>query len=72
MKNLSLKLEEHIYSETENLIGKLRKSRNRYINEALEYYNKVQKRKLLAEQLKNESNIVASNSMEVLRDFEQI
>lgn len=72
MKNLSLKLEEHIYSETENLIGKLRKSRNRYINEALEYYNKIQKRKLLAEQLEKESKIVASDSMEVLGDFEQI
>jgi hypothetical protein len=72
MKNLSLKLEEHIFSETENLIGKLHKSRNRYINEALEYYNKLQKRKLLAEQLQKESRLVSVESMDVLGDFEQL
>lgn len=72
MKNLSLKLEEHIFSETEHLLSKLHKTRNRYINEALEYYNKVQKRKLLAEQLQNESRIVSADSMDVLGDFEQI
>ena len=72
MKNLSLKLEEHIFSETENLLTKLHKTRNRYINEALEHYNKLQKKKLLEEQLQKESKIVSADSMDVLREFEQL
>jgi hypothetical protein len=72
MKNLSLKLEEHIYSETEQIVGRLQKTRNRYINEALEFYNNYQKRRLLAEQLQKESLQIAADSMEVLREFEQL
>ena len=72
MKNLSLKLEEHIFSETESILNKLHKTRNRYINEALEYYNKVQKKNLLAEQLQKESIIVSDDSMNVLHEFEQL
>jgi hypothetical protein len=71
MKNLSLKVEEHIFTETENILNKLHKTRNRYINEALDYYNKLQKRKLLSEQLEKESKLVASDSLDVLREFEQ-
>ena len=47
MKALSLKLDDSVFTETEQLITHIKKSRNRYINEALDYYNKVQKRKLL-------------------------
>jgi hypothetical protein len=72
MKNLSLKVEEHIFTETENILNKLHKTRNRYINEALDFYNKVQKRKLLAEQLQKESKLVASDSMDILGEFEQL
>ncbi len=48
MKNLSLKLEDNIFSETKSVTSQLHKSRNRYINEALDFYNKLQKRILLA------------------------
>jgi len=46
MKTLSLKLEETIYEETEKLLEKIKKPRNRYINEALHYYNQIQKKKI--------------------------
>ena len=72
MKNLSLKLEEPIFSETEQLVKQLKKSRNRYINEALEFYNSLQKRKLLARQLQKESGLVAEDSLDVLREFERL
>ncbi len=72
MKNLSLKLEDKVFTETEQILGKLNKTRNRYINEALEYYNKVQKRKLLAQQLQKESKLVAASSMDVLKELEQL
>ncbi len=72
MKNLSLKLEDNVFSETENVINQLHKSRNRYINEALDFYNKLQNRRLLARQLQTESKMVAEDSIEMLREFEEI
>jgi hypothetical protein len=48
MKNLSLKMEESIFQETERILKKVRKNRNRYINEAVEFYNMLQKRKSLS------------------------
>lgn len=72
MKTLSLILEEAIYQETEQLIGKIKKPRNRYINEALQHYNKIQKRKLIEKLLVSESEIVCEESMKVLSEFENI
>lgn len=72
MKNLSLKLEDNIFQETENILAKVHKNRNRYINEALEFYNKLQKRRLLASQLDKESEVVSSESLSVLAEFEAL
>lgn len=72
MKNLSLKLEDDIFQETENIISKVNKNRNRYINDAIEFYNRLHKRRLLSEQLSKESKIVAQDSMEVLAEFEKL
>jgi len=70
MKTISLKIQDAIFQETEKILAGIRQSRNGYINEAIEYYNKFQKRKMLEEQLKIESKLVAENSMEILKDFE--
>ena len=72
MKTLSLKLDDSVFTETEQVINHIKKSRNRYINEALEFYNKVQKRKLLAAKLEKESKLVKDESLKVLHDFEMI
>jgi len=72
MKTLSLKLDDLIYDETEELLSKMNKPRNRYINEALSHYNRLQKRKLLAEQLANESKIVSEDSLVILSEFENM
>ncbi len=72
MKTLSLKLDDLIYKETEQLLEKMDKSRNRYINEALKYYNRIQKRKLLAELLEFESKLVSEESLKVLAEFEAL
>jgi predicted transcriptional regulator len=71
MKTLSLKLDDSVFQETEQVIGYVKKSRNRYINEALDYYNKLRKREMLAEQLEKESKLVGEDSLEILREFEQ-
>lgn len=72
MKTLSLKLDDNIFEETEQVTGYLKQSRNRYINDALEYYNKLQKRKFLAGQLEAESKLVGKDSLDLLKEFEQM
>jgi metal-responsive CopG/Arc/MetJ family transcriptional regulator len=72
MKTLSLKLDDSVFTETEHVISHIKKSRNRYINDALDYYNKVQKRKLLASKLEKESKLVKKDSLHVLHEFEMI
>ena len=71
MKTLSLKLDDQIYSDTEKVISSVKKTRNRYINEAVDYYNRFNKRKILAKKLAKESNLVQEESMVVLAEFER-
>ena len=72
MKNVSLKIDESIFGETEKILLRLKKPRNRYINEAIDYYNRLQKRLILEKRLKNESELVQSESMTILKEFEEI
>ena len=72
MKTISLKVQDAIFQETEKILASIRQSRNGYINEAIEFYNRFQKRKMLEEQLKMESKLVAKDSMEVLKEFEAL
>jgi hypothetical protein len=72
MKTVSLKIDDSIFGETEKILTQIRKPRNRYINEAIEYYNRIQSRTLLEDRLKIESDLVKKDSMSVLKDFEEI
>ena len=72
MKTLSLKLDDQIFSDTELVISKIKKSRNRYINEAVDYYNRYNRRRILAKKLAKESGLVQEESMKVLAEFEKI
>jgi hypothetical protein len=72
MKNLSLKMDDKVFNETERITAKIRKNRNRYINEAVEFYNLLQKRKIISGQLQKESKIVQEESMKVLAEFEKL
>jgi len=71
MKNISLKLDDAVFGETEKILSRIKKPRNRYINEALAYYNRLQKRLLLEKKLKIESALVKDNSIKVLKEFEE-
>lgn len=70
MKTLSLKLDDLVYQETEQLLEKIKKPRNRYINEALQYYNQIQNKKIIAKLLETESKLVSEESLKVLAEFE--
>lgn len=72
MKTLSLKLDDNIFNETEDVLVKVKKSRNRYINEAVDYYNRINKRKLIASKLAKESKLVKKESLSVLAEFENL
>lgn len=71
MKNLSLKLEDDIFMETEKILTKVNKNRNRYINEAIAFYNHLHQRKMLSRLLMKESRLVSGDSMKVLAEFEK-
>lgn len=72
MKNVSLKIDDSIFGETEKILSRIKKPRNRYINEAIDYYNRLQKRLFLEKKLKKESDLVKQESMSVLKEFEEI
>ncbi len=72
MKTLSLKLDDEIFDEAEELTTRLKVARNRYINEAVNIYNLYNKRKLLKKQLTKESKMTMDDSMEVLHEFEKL
>ena len=72
MKNLSLKLEDDIFEEAERITSELNIARNRYINEAINIYNLVNKKRLLKKQLITESRLVRKSSMSILKEFEKL
>ncbi len=72
MKILSLKLDNKIFDEAEEITSKLKLARNRYINEAVNLYNLYNKKQMLKKQLSKESKITSSDSMEVLHEFEKL
>ncbi len=72
MKTVSLKIDDSIFGETEKILSQIKKPRNRYINEAIDFYNKIQRKQILGDKLRIESRIVKSVSMSVLKDFEEI
>lgn len=41
-KAISLKIEDQIFDKTEELISELKISRNKYINDSLENYNRME------------------------------
>ncbi|HLP47309.1 MAG TPA: hypothetical protein VK469_15260 [Candidatus Kapabacteria bacterium] len=71
-KVLSLKLKDDVFLEIENIIQKLKIPRNTYINEALSFYNRQNRRKILQKQLTRESVLVQNNSLEILAEFEKL
>lgn len=72
MKLLSLKLDEPIFMETEEILKEKGIPRNRYINEALDFYNRYHKRKKIAKAFTKASALVRESSMEINAEFDQL
>lgn len=71
-KSLSLKLQDAIYEETEQVLHRIHVPRNSYINSAVQFFNKLQRRGILKKELAKESKMVRNNSLEVLEVFEAL
>lgn len=71
-KAISLKIDDHLFDDLTKLSKSTGTSRNRYINEAIEDYNKKKNREELAEIFKREVPRIRENSMEVLKEFEAL
>ena len=69
-KAISVKLGNDIFEAAEQTIKQLNIPRNAYINKAVDFYTRIQNRKLIKEQLQRESQIVSDNSLSLLREFE--
>jgi metal-responsive CopG/Arc/MetJ family transcriptional regulator len=72
MKTVSLKIDNSIYDDLDSVLGNLKISRNRYINDAIKFYNDFQKRQILVNELEKESKLVSSESMKVLGEFSEL
>ena len=72
MKTLSLKLDDEIFDDAEEITSKLKLARNRYINEAVKIYNLYNRRRLLKKQLQKESQLTSKDLMSVLHEFESL
>lgn len=72
MKNIALKVQDTVFEETELVLKNLTLSRNTYINEAIDFYNKYQHRKILAEKLLKEARLANITSKEILFDLDQL
>lgn len=71
-KVLSLKLRNEVFDEMETTLRRLKRPRNAYINQAVEHFNRLHRRRLLGEALARESAAVRDESMRVLTEFERI
>ena len=72
MKTVSLKLDNKIFEDVEEVTSKLKLARNRYINDAVSIYNLYHKRRLLIKQLSKESKLTSKEAMEALHEFEKL
>ena len=71
-KVLSLKIKGEIFEDVEAQTKRLHMPRNTYINEALDFYNALNRRKGLRQKLKKESLLTRKNSMDILSEMEKL
>lgn len=72
MKSIFFNLDEEIFSETERILSVLKISRNKYINDALDFYNQYQRKKMMESRVIMESELVRKESLSVLKEFEDL
>ena len=69
-KLISVKIEERELRKVDHSAQAVGVSRNAYINKALRFFNHLYERRLLAKELRRESELVRQESLTVLQEFE--
>ncbi len=69
-KSLALKLRDDVFVEADRYARKLKKPRNAYINEAVRFFNRLQRRRDLARIYAREARLGREDSLEALGVFE--
>ena len=70
-KLISVKIEEGELRKVDHSAQTVGVSRNAYINKALRFFNHLYERRLLAKELRRESELVRQESLTVLHEFER-
>lgn len=63
-------MDDRIFAETEAVVRKIRMPRNAYINRAIEFYNRCQRRLLAKRQLKRDVHLLKKDTQDFLKSFE--
>ncbi len=71
-RSISLKIDEKELRKVDHSAQTVGVSRNAYINKALRFFNHLYERRLLAKELRRESEQVRQESMAVLREFDTL
>jgi len=71
-KLIAVKIDEKVLAETDEMVKNLNISRNKFVNEAIVEYTKMQKRAELEEQIRKEIGLIRESSLEVLKEFEAL
>ena len=71
-RSISLKIDEKELRKVDHSAQTVGVSRNAYINKALRFFNHLYERRLLAKELRRESEQVRQESMAVLREFDAL
>ncbi|MBI4248275.1 MAG: hypothetical protein HY611_02140 [Elusimicrobia bacterium] len=69
-RSISLKINERELRKVDHSAQTVGVSRNAYINRALRFFNHLYERRLLAKELRRESEQVRQESLAVLHEFE--
>lgn len=71
-KLISVKIDEKVLEEIDEMVKNLNISRNKFVNEAILEYTKMKKRAALKEQIRKEIGLIRESSLEVLKEFEAL
>jgi metal-responsive CopG/Arc/MetJ family transcriptional regulator len=72
MKALSLKLDDRLFFETERILERIKKPRNSFFNDAIDFYIKHKEDEYLTKQLAFEAELLAEDTLEIIAEMENL
>ncbi len=69
-KALSLKMDDQIFEETEGVLKKIKMPRNAYINRAIDFYNRYQKRVRFKKILAKDIKLLKEDTQRLIKSYE--